>query len=1036
MNIVGFFVILFLIVWCISPFILLPLYLWQRSESRKKIQYIKALESQIAQFNLFAQFNPQDDKSKPKPISTPAVIFGGQTLAPSQVEHHASKEHPFCAFCGCNVLAILGPEKVFEFCPTCGANVVTGASKQLSSLQGTFLSENVTATAPVNPEPSVQRTKERGGNPFTMASILLYLGVLFILIAGAIFVTSSWNTLPDSVRALIVFILPVFFFAICGITEKWLKLSITGKAFYYLGCLFIPIAFVAVDQFSIMGSWFTFTGGGKYALLTTCLSLFSLSSAIGFWRYKSTVFIYLTGFTASAALWFLTLFLGGGYYLSLTCVSVLSFLCIVLTRKNTERKTLLHIRIYAYLSMLLNMLLGLYEGGNDLLLHIIAVLTILASYTFMVFYNTTHKKHFVRFFPLVASWALLTLTITVIENTSISSVFAAITDFYGVSVQKYITGSHLLAAGFVSLFFLFHFSKKLFKQDIRNTLSDVLFTVAPLIPLFWLMFTLHDDISLDISLWFATGTTVALGIAFFVTAIGNKEDYTEAYTYTFPFIVLGSFAPVSALINRYANMDPSFIYGSYIPVACAVFLMVLVTGIILHVKKKDDFTKKFSFSFNCAIFLWGVLWILLTLALKPVFISWYVLSLGLYFAVLFAIQLKNGIKESLYLYISSFALLLFPAIVVHYNAGVDWFFAVAVLSLVATLALLPTVIRPLKLLNHIELRYASTITLISAAVFALITFKPDHSLLGIAIVVAIALLSILSLRLSRISILNLIGILIIWIIVISGTNASTEFLGVKLNNYSPLIASILLFVITLILGRLIYGKSLIRRGQKDISIDYLSFSALITPFLFLFSEPFFGIRNGAIVHGSLYLLLTVVLSFIGRGPFVKGQYLLRPLLTFAIVIVALAFLTQPYFRLSALITTEYSLVIMLASAFVISRIWAKSIFDKWALYLATVVAILVQFGDIVNGKNPLFDATVLGSSMAIVLFLGFFLKKLRWFVLSAVTLAIFAIYLSREFWLSINWWVYLLICGTLMISFAAVFEYKRRKDKKHKTDNN
>ena len=54
-------------------------------------------------------------------------------------------------------------------------------------------------------------------------------------------------------------------------------------------------------------------------------------------------------------------------------------------------------------------------------------------------------------------------------------------------------------------------------------------------------------------------------------------------------------------------------------------------------------------------------------------------------------------------------------------------------------------------------------------------------------------------------------------------------------------------------------------------------------------------------------------------------------------------------------------------------------------------------------------------------------KKKQWFMLSAITLVAQCIYASRKFWISIAWWVYLLVAGAVLIVIAARNEYKKRQ---------
>lgn len=62
------------------------------------------------------------------------------------------------------------------------------------------------------------------------------------------------------------------------------------------------------------------------------------------------------------------------------------------------------------------------------------------------------------------------------------------------------------------------------------------------------------------------------------------------------------------------------------------------------------------------------------------------------------------------------------------------------------------------------------------------------------------------------------------------------------------------------------------------------------------------------------------------------------------------------------------------------------------------------------------------------IFLGALAKNCRlWIRISAAVLVAVALYMTKDFWLSISWWVYLLTAGIGLIVFAAVNESKRKE---------
>ena len=65
----------------------------------------------------------------------------------------------------------------------------------------------------------------------------------------------------------------------------------------------------------------------------------------------------------------------------------------------------------------------------------------------------------------------------------------------------------------------------------------------------------------------------------------------------------------------------------------------------------------------------------------------------------------------------------------------------------------------------------------------------------------------------------------------------------------------------------------------------------------------------------------------------------------------------------------------------------------------------------------------------ILLIVSYVFKKYKNFMFSAIMLVLLLIYVSRKFWLSIAWWVYLLVVGILLILFATKNEQLKKDNK-------
>lgn len=127
-------------------------------------------------------------------------------------------------------------------------------------------------------------------------SIMLMIGVLFVILAGVIFVTTNWNSMSGILKTFFVMSMSILFFAASEISERRLSLDKTGFAFFTLGGIFLPVSVIGTAFFELLGKWFAVEGDGFYAVLLAVLAVTALVFIAGNIKYKGSPFIrYLFG---------------------------------------------------------------------------------------------------------------------------------------------------------------------------------------------------------------------------------------------------------------------------------------------------------------------------------------------------------------------------------------------------------------------------------------------------------------------------------------------------------------------------------------------------------------------------------------------------------------------------------------------------------------------------------------------------------------------------------------------------------------------
>lgn len=163
--------------------------------------------------------------------------------------------------------------------------------------------------ATVQPVQSVFAPAEK--KSVSTINIILIVGTLFVVLAGLIFATTTWASLTNSLRSIMILLFTLFFFGASTISEKKFGLKSTGIAFYTLGSIFMPITLTAIGFFGLFGEWFTFTGHGKFMLLSLISFMLMLFSGLGAIKYKVNALSWISLFGLSATALFSAFFMVG-----------------------------------------------------------------------------------------------------------------------------------------------------------------------------------------------------------------------------------------------------------------------------------------------------------------------------------------------------------------------------------------------------------------------------------------------------------------------------------------------------------------------------------------------------------------------------------------------------------------------------------------------------------------------------------------------------------------------------------------------------
>ncbi len=136
-------------------------------------------------------------------------------------------------------------------------------------------------------------------NPISAITLMLSVGVLLVIVAGLIFVRTTWGKLTDGGRLATLAAGSVLFFGTSALARRVWKLTRTSMAFFTLGSAFLPISIWAAGYLNLLGE--KLSGAGNPWLIALACGSFTIISLIAsqVYRQKGWGVSFLSGLTVT-----------------------------------------------------------------------------------------------------------------------------------------------------------------------------------------------------------------------------------------------------------------------------------------------------------------------------------------------------------------------------------------------------------------------------------------------------------------------------------------------------------------------------------------------------------------------------------------------------------------------------------------------------------------------------------------------------------------------------------------------------------------
>lgn len=227
---------------------------------------------------------------------------------------------------------------------------------------------------------------------------LLNLGVILLLIGGLYVATSNWDTMSSITKAGSIGLISVLFYGIAYVSKKVLKIDKTAFAFLILGSLFLPIFFLSVAWFELLGSYWSINGEGSNLFgMFSCLLIVPIYVLLAN-KLGSRLFVWFTYITFTVGVGYLFAALNfsqDSFFLGMMAFQALTiYLYHQIKKKDSYKLFMVEFANFAQANLILTTVLMLILFHSSMYLGFNLIVTAVI-YLSMVYVSGRKEFHFV-----------------------------------------------------------------------------------------------------------------------------------------------------------------------------------------------------------------------------------------------------------------------------------------------------------------------------------------------------------------------------------------------------------------------------------------------------------------------------------------------------------------------------------------------------------------------------------------------------------------------------------------------------------------
>lgn len=238
------------------------------------------------------------------------------------------------------------------------------------------------------------------------------------------------------------------------------------------------------------------------------------------------------------------------------------------------------------------------------------------------------------------------------------------------------------------------------------------------------------------------------------------------------------------------------------------------------------------------------------------------------------------------------------------------------------------------------------------------------------------------------------------------------------HNYSPTaIAAAVMIIISIALSYILHRDSVLGKENRKMP-DCFAITRFVGVIIY-FNEAL-GDKDEWF---SIWLTAACLLSLCRSE---QKPVFRRWIYTVVLTAPVIAWIFQPFFELPDVIELELKILPVLIYCAVIRMLWKEklTVIDNITFGIYAFSYLLLFAAALSSGLIA--DGLIIVITSFILLVFSFIVKKKKWFILSVAVLLTATLFMSRNFWASLAWWVYLLAAGLILIAIGAANELKKQ----------